>query len=49
VRRAVQGSRQRLSLAKAELQRELGKEFSAQTLKKFLKKTAAASSASDGA
>lgn len=27
VHRAVQGSRQRISLAKAELERELGKEF----------------------
>jgi len=45
VRRAVQGSRQRISLAKAELEQELGKTFSAQTLKKFLKKTVAASSA----
>ena len=49
VRRAVAGSRQRISLAKAELQQELGKEFSAQTLKKFLKKTVAASSAFDDA
>ncbi len=49
VRRAVQGSRQRISLAKAELQQELGKEFSAQTLTKFLKKTVAASSAFDDA
>jgi transposase len=31
VRRAVQGSRQHISLAKAELEQELGKEFSAQT------------------
>ena len=42
VRRAVQDSRQRLSLAKAELQQELGKEFSLLTLKRFLKKTVAA-------
>jgi transposase len=49
IRRAVQGSRQRLSLAKAELEQELGKEFSTQTLKKFLKKTVAASSAFDDA
>ena len=49
VRRAVEGSRQRISLAKAELQQELGKEFSALTLRKFLKKTVAASSAFDDA
>jgi transposase len=49
VRLAVQGSRQRISLAKAELQQQLGKEFSAQTLKKFLKKTVAVTSAFDDA
>ena len=38
VRRAVQESRLRLSLAAAELQQELGREFSTHTLKKFLKK-----------
>ena len=38
VRRAVQQSRQRISLAKDELERELGKEFSLLTLKRFLKK-----------
>ena len=38
VRRAVQKNRQRISLAKAELQEELGKEFSTLTLKRFLKK-----------
>jgi transposase len=48
VRRAVQNSRQRVSLAKAELEQELGKEFSALTLRRFLKKMAAASSVSDG-
>ena len=42
VRRAVQDSRQRLSLAKDELEQELGKEFSLLTLKRFLKKTVAA-------
>ena len=47
VRRAVQSSRQRVSLAKAELQEELGKEFSHQTLTRFLKKTVAASSEFD--
>ena len=48
VRRAVQDSRQRVSLARAELEQELGKEFSTLTLKRFLKKTAAASSEFDG-
>ena len=47
VRLAVQNSRQRLSLAKAELEQELGKEFGMLALKRFLKKTAAASSAYD--
>ena len=48
VRQAVQNSRQRISLAKAELEHELGKEFSQLTLRRFLKKTAAATSAFDG-
>jgi transposase len=43
VRAAVQGARQRISLAKAELEAELGKPFSVTTLKRFLKKTIAAS------
>lgn len=47
VRRAVQSSRQRVSLAKAELEQELGKEFSLLTLRKFLKKTAAATNGLD--
>ena len=47
VRQAVQSSRQRISLAKAELQQELGKEFSQLTLRRFLKKTVAALSAFD--
>ncbi len=47
VRQAVQQNRQRVSLAKAELIQELGKEFSTQTLTRFLKKTVAASSAFD--
>ncbi len=38
VRRAVQKNRQRVSLAKAELEQELGKEFSQLTLRRFLKK-----------
>ncbi len=37
VRRAVQKNRQRVRLAKAELQEELGKEFSTLTLKRFLR------------
>ena len=40
---AVQRSRQRISLAKAELEAELQKPFSTTTLKRFLKKTSAAS------
>ena len=47
VRLAVQQNRQRVSLAKAELEQELGKKFSTLTLKRFLKKTAAASSECD--
>ena len=47
VHHAVQQNRQRVSLAKAELIQELGKEFSTQTLTRFLKKTVAASSAFD--
>lgn len=43
VRRAVAGNRQRISLAKAELEQELGKEFSQLTLRRFLKKTVDAS------
>ena len=48
VRRAVQGSRQRISLAKEELHRELGKEFSLLTLRRFLKKTLAATNGFNG-
>ena len=36
VRTAVQNHRQKLSLAKTELEAQLGKKFSAQTLKRFL-------------
>lgn len=43
VRAAVERSRQRISLAKAELESELQKPFSTTTLKRFLKKTIAAS------
>lgn len=49
VRRAVQKHRQQISLAKAQLEQELGKEFSTLTLKRFLKKTVAASSVFDEA
>ncbi len=45
VRRAVQANRQRVSLAKAELEKELGKHFSTLTLQRFLKKTVAATNA----
>lgn len=48
VRRAVQQNRQRVSLARAELAAELGKGFSDLTLRRFLKKLAAASGAFDG-
>ena len=48
VRRAVVGNRQRISLAKAELEKELGKEFSQLTLRRFLKKTVDASNAFGG-
>ena len=43
VRAAVVRSRQRIGLAKAELEAELQKPFSTTTLKRFLKKTIAAS------
>lgn len=42
VRQAVQKNRQKISVAKAELQETLGKKFSVLTLKRFLKKTVAA-------
>jgi transposase len=42
VRAAVQSHRQKISLAKAELEASLGKKFSAKTLKRFLKNIAAA-------
>jgi transposase len=47
VREAVQQNRQRLSQAKAELEEQLGRGFSTLTLKRFLKKTVAATNASD--
>ena len=42
VRAAVQNHRQKISAAKAELETDLGKKFSAKTLKRFLKNIAAA-------
>ena len=48
VTEAVKKSRQRLSLAKAELEKGLGKTFSTTTLKRFLKKTLVASNALEG-
>ena len=42
VRAAVQSHRQKISLAKSELEAGLGKKFSAKTLKRFLKNIAAA-------
>lgn len=42
VREAVKLNRQRIALAREELQTSLGKEFSTMTLKRFLKKTVAA-------
>ena len=44
VRTAVQNQRQKISLAKAELETSLGEEFSTTTLKRFLKNIAAATS-----
>jgi len=41
VRKAIQKERQRLGLAKEELEQELDKEFSLLTLKRFLKKLSA--------
>ncbi len=42
VKAAVNRSRQRISIARAELETSLGKEFSQSSLKRFLKKTLAA-------
>jgi len=42
VKRAVKQSRQRISVARAELEASLGKEFSHSSLKRYLKKTLAA-------
>lgn len=48
VREAVKENRQRIELAREELQTSLGKQFSAMTLKRFLKKTVAAINELDG-
>ena len=42
VKQAVQRSRQRISLAKAELETELGKAFSTKTLQRYIKNMVAA-------
>jgi hypothetical protein len=42
VKRAVKQNRQRISVARAELEQSLGKAFSGSSLKRFLKKTLAA-------
>ena len=49
VREAVNLHRQKLSAAKAQLESELGKSFSSDTLKRFVKKTVALTSGFDGA
>lgn len=49
VRLAVAQNRQRIGLVQAQLQKELGKEFSTLTLKRFLKSIPADISASDDA
>ena len=48
VKEAVKQSRQRISLARAELEASLGKEFSNSSLKRFLKKTLAATNELEG-
>lgn len=48
VRRAVQNHRQRISVAKAELEKSTGKQFSQKTLERFLKNLTAAINESDG-
>jgi transposase len=47
VREAVRGNRQRIRLAKADLEEELGKSFSDRTLVRFLKNTLLAINASE--
>ncbi len=48
VREAVTENRQRIRQAKAELEKSLAKQFSTTTLKRYLKKTIAASNALEG-
>jgi len=48
VRAAVKENRQRIGQARGELERSLGKQFSPTTLKRFLKKTIAATNALEG-
>lgn len=48
VRAAVQTHRQRISIAKAELEKSLGKQFSQKTLERFLKNLTADINESDG-
>ena len=48
VKAAVKQSRQRISVARAELAKSLGKDFSHSSLKRFLKKTLAATNGLDG-
>ena len=48
VRAAVQNHRQRISVAKAELETSLGKQFSQKTLERFLKNLTADINESDG-
>ena len=45
VKSAVKKARQRISVARAELETSLGKEFSTSSLKRYLKKTMAATNA----
>jgi hypothetical protein len=47
VRQAVRGNRQRLRVAKADLEEALGKSFSDKTLRRFLKGTLHAINASE--
>jgi transposase len=48
VKEAVKRHRQRISIAKAELESSLGKEFSGKTLERFLKNLTAGINESDG-
>lgn len=48
VKRAVQQHRQRMSVAKAELEAELGKTFSQKTLERYIKNMVRAIAESDG-